>query len=111
MAPAKITVEVVHVGTAPLVRPVLVGIGASVFEAIRQSTILAERPGIDLRVQRVGIFGRLVALSEPVAAGDRIEIYEPLLEDPKESRRKRARAKAAPRRYAAGSGAVGPRSS
>jgi hypothetical protein len=39
----------------------------------------------------VGIFGRLVGLGEPLADGDRVEIYRPLTDDPKRSRRERAR--------------------
>ncbi len=92
MEPVKVWVEVVHVAAAPRVYSVLIDDGASVFEAIRLSMVLEERPGIDLRVQRVGVFGRVVALSEPVKAGDRVEIYEPLAFDPKDARRKRARA-------------------
>lgn len=91
MAPVKVSVEVVHVSAAPRVYAVSIDQGASVFEAIRLSEVLKERPEIDLRVQRVGVFGRLVALSDPVKAGDRIEIYEPLPFDPKDARRKRAR--------------------
>jgi len=111
MGPAKIRVEVVYVAVPPLVRPVLVDVGISIVEVIRQSGILRECPNVDLHCQRVGLFGRLVALSEPVKAGDRIEIYEPLLEDPKDSRRKRARAKNASRKYAGGSAAARLRSS
>ena len=91
MEPAKVWVEVVHVSASPRVYSVSVDKGASVFEAIRLSMVLKERPGIDLRVQRVGVFGRLAALSDPVKAGDRIEIYEPLAFDPKDARRQRAR--------------------
>lgn len=91
MEPAKVWVEVVHVSAAPRVYSVAVAKDASVFEAIRLSMVLKERPGIDLRRQRVGVFGRFVALSDPVKAGDRIEIYEALPFDPKDARRKRAR--------------------
>lgn len=91
MEPAKVRVEVVHVSASPRVYSVSVDQGVSVFEAIRLSMVLKERPGIDLRVQRVGVFGRPVALSDPVKAGDRIEIYEPLPFDPKDARRQRAR--------------------
>lgn len=93
MESAKVWVEVVHASSAPCVYSVLVDPGASLFEAIRLSQVLKDRPTIDLRAQRVGIFGRLAALSDPVKAGDRIEIYEPLPFDPKDARRKRARLK------------------
>ena len=55
-------------------------------------------PGLDLSSAPLGIFGKLVAKPEVRAleAGDRVEIYRPLLADPKEVRKARAaRAKAA----------------
>ncbi|MHB8252781.1 MAG: RnfH family protein [Acidiferrobacter sp.] len=111
MEPAKVRVEVVYVGTQVHVRAACVLAGTSILDVIRQSAILEECPQIDLHRQRVGIFGRFVALSTEVKAGDRIEIYESLLEDPKDARRKRARAKNASRKYAGGSAAARPRSS
>ena len=51
--------------------------------------------GFDLRIQdhTYGIFGKRVALDQPLAEGDRVEIYRPLAIDPKEARRLRARQK------------------
>ncbi|HWM45008.1 MAG TPA: RnfH family protein [Burkholderiales bacterium] len=46
-----------------------------------------------LKDQPMGIFGKRVALDQPLASGDRVEIYRPLAMDPKEARRRRARAK------------------
>ena len=43
--------------------------------------------------EAVGIFGRRVALDAPLADGDRVEIYRALAVDPKETRRRRARAR------------------
>ncbi|OGI44899.1 MAG: RnfH family protein [Candidatus Muproteobacteria bacterium RBG_16_64_11] len=65
--------------------------GTTVAEAIAASGILREFPEIDLRVNRVGIFGQLARLGDVVQAGDRVEIYRPLQADPKEARRQRAR--------------------
>ncbi len=45
---------------------------------------------IQMLTERVGIFGKLKPLDTALKAGDRIEIYEPLLLDPKEARRLRA---------------------
>ena len=45
---------------------------------------------IDLRQNKVGIFSRLAKLTDMVENGDRIEIYRPLIADPKEIRRKKA---------------------
>jgi uncharacterized protein len=64
--------------------------GATVGDAIERSGVLAAFPEIDLARNRVGIFGRLAALSTPLRDDDRVEILRPLRADPKEARRKRA---------------------
>ncbi|MGQ0287456.1 RnfH family protein [Pasteurellaceae bacterium 22721_9_1] len=58
--------------------------------AILQSGILQQYAEIDLRKNKIGIFSRPVKLTDIVSDGDRIEIYRPLLADPKEIRRQRA---------------------
>ena len=58
---------------------------------IQQSGILEIHPEIDLSTNSVGIFGRKEALDYQVRAGDRVEIYRPLLADPKQARRARAK--------------------
>jgi putative ubiquitin-RnfH superfamily antitoxin RatB of RatAB toxin-antitoxin module len=58
--------------------------GATLREAIAAS-------GFNIENQAVGIFGKRAALDRPLAEGDRVEIYRPLLLDPKEARRRRAR--------------------
>ena len=58
--------------------------------AILQSDILQQFTEIDLRENKVGIYSRLAKLTDQLKDGDRIEIYRPLLADPKEIRRKRA---------------------
>lgn len=62
-------------------------------EVIAQSDILRLFPTIDLTVQKVGVFGKLRTLTDSVNDGDRIEIYRPLIIDPKEARRNKARKK------------------
>jgi putative ubiquitin-RnfH superfamily antitoxin RatB of RatAB toxin-antitoxin module len=62
---------------------------SSVEEAIRRSGILKRFPEIDLTAQKVGIFGKLVKLDAPVKEGDRIEIYRPIVADPRTVRRRR----------------------
>lgn len=91
MSAAPITVEVVYAlpGQQPLLR-VQLGEGASVADAIRASGVLAAFPEIDLARNKVGIFSKLVKLDEQVRDRDRVEIYRPLIADPKEVRRKRA---------------------
>ena len=64
--------------------------GTTVEQALRASRILQICPEIDLRIHRVGIFSRACALDDKVARGDRVEVYRPLLADPKEARRRRA---------------------
>ncbi|KIS42810.1 MULTISPECIES: RnfH family protein [Kosakonia] len=64
--------------------------GATVEQAIRQSGLLELRSDIDLKVNKVGIYSRPVKLHDVVHEGDRVEIYRPLIADPKELRRQRA---------------------
>lgn len=63
--------------------------GATVLHALRESRLLERHPRIDLATQRVGVWGKARELSEPVRDGDRVEVYRPLLVDPKEARRQR----------------------
>lgn len=64
--------------------------GTTVEQAIRASGILELRSDIDLASNKVGVFSRPVKLNDQIHGGDRIEIYRPLLADPKELRRQRA---------------------
>lgn len=64
--------------------------GATVEDAIIASGILELRSDINLASNKVGVFSRPVKLGDEVHSGDRIEIYRPLLADPKELRRQRA---------------------
>jgi len=47
-------------------------------------------PELVLAELQAGIFGVTCKLDQPVKEGDRIEIYRPLVHDPKEARRQRA---------------------
>ncbi len=62
----------------------------SVQQAIMQSGILQQCPAIDLDQNTVGIFSKRVELTDLVKDGDRVEIYRPLIIDPKQARRLRA---------------------
>jgi putative ubiquitin-RnfH superfamily antitoxin RatB of RatAB toxin-antitoxin module len=62
----------------------------TVKEIIEQSGVMDIYPKIDLAKNKVGVFSRNVKLDSTVMDKDRIEIYRPLLADPKEIRRKRA---------------------
>lgn len=59
-------------------------------QAIEQSNILQRCPEIDLKLNKVGIFSKIVELDASLVDGDRIEIYRPLIVDPMEARRRRA---------------------
>jgi putative ubiquitin-RnfH superfamily antitoxin RatB of RatAB toxin-antitoxin module len=64
--------------------------GLTVGRAIELSAIARRFPGVDLDALEVGIWGRVVSREQPVGAGDRVEIYRPLVMDPREARRRRA---------------------
>jgi putative ubiquitin-RnfH superfamily antitoxin RatB of RatAB toxin-antitoxin module len=64
--------------------------GCSVQQAIEQSGLLTTYIEIDLTQHKVGIFGKLSTLTTALQPGDRVEIYRPLIADPKEARKKRA---------------------
>ena len=91
MSEALIRVEVVYALPAeqPILQVSLAG-GATVEDAIRASGVLEAHSDIDLAKNKVGIFSKLVKLDEKVRDRDRVEIYRPLIADPKEVRRKRA---------------------
>lgn len=61
--------------------------GATVAEAIESSGIAGEFPQLDLANYQVGIWGRIVEPGRGLKDGDRIEIYRPLVIDPREARR------------------------
>jgi putative ubiquitin-RnfH superfamily antitoxin RatB of RatAB toxin-antitoxin module len=63
---------------------------STVQQVIERSGILQQFAEIDLAVQKVGVWSRPVKLDDTVKAGDRIEIYRPLIADPKDLRRRRA---------------------
>lgn len=65
--------------------------GITVEEAIRRSGIQERFVEIDLTRQKVGIFSRPVELTQRLHHQDRVEIYRPLIADPKEMRRRRAK--------------------
>ena len=64
--------------------------GTTIEQAIQASGIVEKYPDIDLSKQKVGVFGKLKKLNQPLRAGDRVEIYRPLIADPKEVRKQRA---------------------
>jgi putative ubiquitin-RnfH superfamily antitoxin RatB of RatAB toxin-antitoxin module len=86
-----VRVEVVY--ALPLKQDVVsldVAAGATVGQALAASGMLVRHPDIDLRVARLGVWGRSTTLDALLREGDRVEIYRPLQVDPKEVRRRRA---------------------
>jgi putative ubiquitin-RnfH superfamily antitoxin RatB of RatAB toxin-antitoxin module len=98
-AAERIPVEVAYARSdRQQVIPLQVATGSTLEQAIRQSRILEQFPEIDLASARVGIFGKLQTLNTVLRAGDRLEIYRPLLADPKQVRKQRAAASGKPAR-------------
>ncbi|MGB4811090.1 MAG: RnfH family protein [Methylophilaceae bacterium] len=75
---------------AQVILPIKVNQGTLVKQAIVASGIINKYPKIDLNVNKVGIFGKLSKLDTPLRHLDRVEIYRPLIADPKEVRKQRA---------------------
>jgi putative ubiquitin-RnfH superfamily antitoxin RatB of RatAB toxin-antitoxin module len=87
---AEITVEVVlALPERILLRQVVLSEGATVAQAVAAAQLDVDQVLVD--PQRLGIFGRRVTPGQPLQDGDRVEIYRPLVLDPKEARRRRAR--------------------
>lgn len=64
--------------------------GSTIEQAIIASDIQKHHPQIDLNNVAVGIFSRAAKLKDTLRDGDRVEIYRPLIADPKELRKLRA---------------------
>ena len=64
--------------------------GATIEAAIEQSGILTMHPEIDLKENKVGVWSKNKKLHDTLREGDRIEIYRPLIADPKAVRKRRA---------------------
>lgn len=86
-----IRVEVVYaLPERQYLRTVSLAAGGTVEDAINASGLLELRSDIDLTKNKVGVYSRPVKLGDKVNDGDRVEIYRPLIADPKELRRQRA---------------------
>lgn len=86
-----IQIEVVY-GTPERQKIVSVHVPAEtdVATAIELSGIQAYFPEMEVAADRVGIWNRSCKLTDRLKQHDRIEIYRPLIADPKENRRRRA---------------------
>ncbi len=91
MSDNKIKIEVVY--ALPHEQTLLkleVPQSSTIADAIKLSGLLEKHPEIDLEKGKFGLFGKLSKTDTVLREKDRIEIYRPLLADPKEVRRKRA---------------------
>ena len=89
--PAEVRIYVTYAkAQEEFIRPLRVAPGTTVGQAIELSGVLASYPEINLVTQPVGIYGKKKTLDTLLRDRDRIEIYRPLVADPKDSRRKRA---------------------
>lgn len=89
--PEEIMVEVSYASTREqLIISIKVPEDINVKQAIEKSGIQKKFPEIDLGKNNVGIFGKQTTLGHSLKNKDRIEIYRPLIIDPKELRRKKA---------------------
>ena len=86
-----INIEVVYArADAQILLKKEVAAGTTVMDAILASRLLEKCPGLDLAAHKLGIYGKLTKPDAVLRDKDRIEIYRPLIADPKEVRRRRA---------------------
>ena len=64
--------------------------GATLLQALEASGVLEKHPEIDLKKNKFGIFAKLSKPDAVLRDKDRVEIYRPLIADPKEVRKQRA---------------------
>ncbi len=88
----KVTVVYARAG-AQHVLALEVPVGARVRDAIAMSGLLRLEPQLDPDTLDAGVWNRSVSLDAQLADGDRVEVYRPLMLDPKEARRLRAEAR------------------
>ncbi|NQZ24734.1 MAG: RnfH family protein [Colwellia sp.] len=87
----KIAIEVVYgVPHKQKILTLLLAAGITVEQAVIESGIIDLFPEIDLTVNKVGVWNRAVKLTDTVNDLDRIEVYRPLIADPKDVRKRRA---------------------
>lgn len=87
----KFKIEVVYgVPNEQVILTISVEEGTTIEQAIELSGVLSTYKDIDLKKNKVGIWNRTAKLTDTLNDLDRIEIYRPLIADPKEVRKRRA---------------------
>jgi putative ubiquitin-RnfH superfamily antitoxin RatB of RatAB toxin-antitoxin module len=95
--PDTLSVQVCYaVNQREFLRTLEVEPGTTIGQAIEMSGVLEAFPEINLATAPVGIYARKKTLETVLRARDRVEIYRPLVADPKDSRRRRAAKKETP---------------
>lgn len=88
-----ITIEVVYpLPHEQILFQLEVAEGLTIRDGIEASGVLAHYPELDVDNMKVGLFGKMAPMKTVLRAKDRIEIYRPLIADPKEVRKQRAAA-------------------
>lgn len=88
---SKIKIEVAYArADQQVIKKIEVETGTTAEAAIRQSGILEQFPEIDLGTTKIGLFSKATKLDTVLREMDRVEIYRPLIADPKEVRKQRA---------------------
>ena len=64
--------------------------GSTLQQALEASGVLVKHPEIDLKKNKFGVFAKLSKVDTVLRDRDRVEIYRPLIADPKEVRKQRA---------------------
>jgi putative ubiquitin-RnfH superfamily antitoxin RatB of RatAB toxin-antitoxin module len=70
-------------------RPLQVAAGTTIEQALALSGIAAALPDVDLGALQVGIYAKKKTRDTVLRPHDRIELYRPLIADPKHARRRR----------------------
>lgn len=89
--PDQILVEIAYAKPdVQVIIPLFVNIGTTLEQAVQQSGILDDFPEIDMAKNKLGIFSKIAKKDTVLREKDRVEIYRPLIADPKEVRKQRA---------------------
>ncbi|MEO6146514.1 MAG: RnfH family protein [Sulfuriferula sp.] len=87
----QITVEIAYARPdTQVIIPVRTTVDATAIQAIERSGMLEKFPEIDIKQNKIGVFGKLTKPDTVLRDKDRVEIYRKLIADPKEVRRQRA---------------------
>jgi putative ubiquitin-RnfH superfamily antitoxin RatB of RatAB toxin-antitoxin module len=86
-----VNIEIIYAKTATLIirEAYILPVGTTVGEALNTSGLLERYP--EIQNAEVGIFSKPVPLDKRLRESDRVEIYRPLIINPKDNRRRRAK--------------------